>query len=110
MYDTDFLQLYTLDKELENAGYNESTKEKEKIVYEECFICHEPMDGNVLSLKKLLCDHLFHTNCIQQWYENLPSNQDLNCLMCRQRRLLYLVVDTILTKDVENNNYNNNNL
>ena len=54
--------------------------------------------------------HLLRTNCILQWYENLSSSQDLNCPTCRQRKLFDLVVDTISTKDVENNNYNNNNL
>ena len=37
-------------KELADTGYNENTKKKEKIVYEECCVCHDPMDSNVLSL------------------------------------------------------------
>ena len=105
-----FRSYIALGKELANAGYNEYRENKAKIVYEECCVYHEPMDGNVLSLKKLSCDHLFHTNCIQQWFENLPSNLDLNSPMCRQRTLFDKVVDTYSTQDVENNNHNNNNL
>ena len=72
-----------LGKDLTNARYNKNTKKKKKIVYEACCVCHEPMDGNVLSLKQLSFGHLFNTKCVLEWCENLPSNLDLNCPMCR---------------------------
>ena len=68
------------------------------------------MDANELSLKKLLCDHVFDTDCIQQWFEDLPAHLNLNCPMCRQITVFDKVVDTYLTRDVENNNYHKNNL
>ena len=68
------------------------------------------MDGDVLSHQELSCGHLFHTNCILEWFENLPSNLDLNSPMCRQMTIFEKVIDTILTEEVEKNNNNNNNL
>ena len=68
------------------------------------------MDANELSLKKISCDHVFHTICIQEYFEKQPAHLDLNCHMCRQITVFDKVVDTYSTLDVENNNYNKSNL
>ena len=104
------LSYISLGKDLANAGYNQNTKKKEKIVYKECCVWDMPMDGIIFSLKQLSCSHPFHTKGILEWFENLPNNLDLNCPMCRQMELFQKVINTVLTEDVEKNNYNNNNL
>ena len=60
-----------LVKDLANEGYNKNTKKKEKIAYIKWCVCHEKIDGNILSLKQLSCGHLFHAKCILEWFNNL---------------------------------------
>ena len=48
-----------------------------------CMICLEVIRGGEESIVNLPCDHLFHSQCIQQWFNTLNANSQ--CPVCRKR-------------------------
>jgi hypothetical protein len=42
-----------------------------------CSICLDDFDEKVI-LRKLICNHIFHINCIEKWL-----SENTNCPMCR---------------------------
>ena len=81
----------TLDKIYGEKNNNESNKIKDKIIkipqvyYKEnefdiyeCSICIDKFKENEL-LKKLKCGHVFHKECLSQWFLNMN-----NCPTCNQ--------------------------
>lgn len=47
------------------------------VPFERCSICLEDFSDNVIL--KLRCNHLFHRNCIYNWF-----NFDIRCPLCRK--------------------------
>lgn len=45
----------------------------------ECLICLNETDNFDFNCKKLKCGHLYHKDCIQEWFQN-----NNNCPTCRQ--------------------------
>jgi E3 ubiquitin-protein ligase RNF115/126 len=45
-----------------------------------CAVCLTDFQLNEVSVRKLLCNHFFHENCIFPWLRNNAS-----CPVCRQR-------------------------
>ena len=65
--------IYPLDR-LTNESRGNKVDEREEEV---CAICLEKL-GNLDTVSKLVCEHLFHTNCITTWIQRQPS-----CPYCR---------------------------
>ena len=45
--------------------------------YESCSICRENFEPTSI-IRKLYCDHIFHINCIDTWFES-----NIRCAICR---------------------------
>lgn len=53
-------------------------------IEEECYICLENYTENSEKLKYLKCSHIFHANCLIEWFE-IQSNKDFVCPVCKQK-------------------------
>ena len=74
---------------------DEKTEEIKKEVNPECSICMEDLHGNNAKVKKLVCDHEFHGECIDGWFEKKNS-----CPLCRNQEFCFSCKEKFDTKSV----------
>ena len=70
-------------------------------IFEECTICLENINIEYGNIKKLKCKHIYHINCINEWFKN-KKNTCPNC------RLTQYTIETISPNDLDNIQINEN--
>lgn len=94
----DFLNYDNLNSQFEQDNYNyvkqglllcdlikisEILKNDKHINFDYCSICLDNNNENMI-LRKLVCNHIFHINCIEKWL-----SENTNCPMCRYELKIY---------------------
>lgn len=63
---------------------NQISNDLEQILLNECPICYEIMDTNII---KTTCNHIYHNHCLITWI-NSDQQQNLKCPLCLQNLTL----------------------